>query len=143
MANSGADSATTSPINISAAQSFPLRIRPGSRFAVASISIVLASRSRVTALKVSTARLKSDTAEARAPVLGDRRYGGPTSLPLDDGRVIAFDRLALHAAHLQVGDVLSATAPVPTKLTEWWHQLGGPPEAWSSAEQLLIAPDRP
>ncbi|MBW2523455.1 MAG: RluA family pseudouridine synthase, partial [Deltaproteobacteria bacterium] len=96
-------------------------------------------------LELFTGRLhqiRAHAATAQAPVLGDRRYGGPSSVALADGRVLAMDRLALHAAHLQVGDLLSVTAPPPPPLRDWWAHIGGEARAWTSAERRLESASR-
>ena len=77
---------------------------------------------------------------AGAPLLGDRRYGGPTSVALDGGRVLGVTRIALHSACLRVDPLLAVVAPVPRELSEWWEQLGGSPAAWPSAQDLLGTP---
>lgn len=55
---------------------------------------------------------------ARCPILGDRRYGGPTTLSLDDGAVVAARRVMLHArkitlTHPETGEVMTVEAPFP------------------------------
>lgn len=53
---------------------------------------------------------------ARCPILGDRRYGGPSSITLPGGAVVAVPRLMLHAArislrHPESGEQLVIAAP--------------------------------
>jgi 23S rRNA pseudouridine1911/1915/1917 synthase len=39
---------------------------------------------------------------ARCPIVGDRRYGGPASVVLGDGAVVAVGRVMLHAARIRL-----------------------------------------
>jgi RluA family pseudouridine synthase len=53
----------------------------------------------------------------RAPILGDRRYGGPSSLTLGSGAVIALPRVMLHAkrirlSHPATGEPFELEAPL-------------------------------
>lgn len=82
-------------------------------------------------------QIRAHAAMAGAPLLGDRRYGGPSSLCLDDGRVLGITRIALHSACLRVDPLLAVVAPVPRQLSDWWAELGGSPSAWPSAPSLL------
>ncbi len=54
---------------------------------------------------------------ARCPILGDRRYGGPAAITMNDGSVVAVDRVMLHAARLALslpstGEPLTVEAPL-------------------------------
>jgi 23S rRNA-/tRNA-specific pseudouridylate synthase len=91
----------------------------------------------VLALSPATGRthqLRVHAAHAGAPMLGDRTYGGPRRLDLEGGRVLALDRVALHAIRVSVPDARgrarAAVSPVPPELKAWWSALGGDDEAW-------------
>jgi 23S rRNA-/tRNA-specific pseudouridylate synthase len=67
-------------------------------------------------------QLRRHAAEARCPMVGDRRYGG------DAGRW--WPRLALHAARLSLthpvtGKKLQLSAPIPDDLATVWRTAGG------------------
>src|SRR6185437_8095413 len=83
-----------------------------------------------------THQLRVHAGHARAPLLGDRVYGGPTRLTLPSGRVLALDRIALHAARVTLpADILDAPidSPIPTALRDAWLALGGDDAAWDKA----------
>ena len=84
-----------------------------------------------------THQLRVHASHAGAPLLGDRVYGGPTRLSLASGRVVALDRVALHAARVTVprvgGEPLTILSPVPAALTALWLSLGGADTAWDIA----------
>ena len=69
-------------------------------------------------------QLRAHAAFAGAPLFGDALYGGPRSVVLDDGRVVAIDRIALHALAVEVPHV-AARAPLPEDLQTLWRDLGG------------------
>ncbi|HEY2512872.1 MAG TPA: RluA family pseudouridine synthase [Polyangiaceae bacterium] len=79
-----------------------------------------------------THQLRVHASHEGAPFLGDRAYGGPTRLPLPTGRVLAFDRVFLHAARVTV-DGAEIDSPVPEALRATWLALGGEGEAWEKA----------
>jgi 23S rRNA-/tRNA-specific pseudouridylate synthase len=83
-----------------------------------------------------THQLRVHAAHAGAPLLGDRAYGGPTRVTLPGGRVLAFDRIALHAARVTL-DGAAIDSPVPEKLRATWLGLGGDGAAW---EKALLQP---
>jgi 23S rRNA pseudouridine1911/1915/1917 synthase len=84
-----------------------------------------------------THQLRVHASHAGAPLLGDRVYGGPTRLSLASGRVVALDRVALHAARVTVprasGEPLTILSPVPPALAALWLSLGGADTAWDIA----------
>jgi 23S rRNA-/tRNA-specific pseudouridylate synthase len=101
------------------------------RFAVAASSppFALLALAPVTG---RTHQLRVHASHAGAPLLGDRVYGGPARATLPSGRVLAFDRIALHAARVTIeGTVIDS--PVPEKLRAAWLALGGDGEAWEKA----------
>jgi 23S rRNA-/tRNA-specific pseudouridylate synthase len=79
-----------------------------------------------------THQIRVHASHAGAPLLGDRTYGGPTRATLPNGRVLAFDRIALHAARVTLGETV-IESPVPEKLRALWVALGGEGEAWEKA----------
>ena len=79
-----------------------------------------------------THQIRVHASHAGAPLLGDRAYGGPARATLPSGRVLAFDRIALHAARVTLdGTVIES--PVPEKLRALWLALGGDGAAWEKA----------
>jgi 23S rRNA-/tRNA-specific pseudouridylate synthase len=82
-----------------------------------------------------THQLRVHASHAGAPLLGDRSYGGPTRASLASGRVLAFERIALHAARVRVprsdGSVVEVSSPVPDALRDWWQLAGGADVAWA------------
>jgi 23S rRNA-/tRNA-specific pseudouridylate synthase len=65
---------------------------------------------------------------AGCPLLGDRAYGGPTRLLGRDGSVRRLERIALHAARVELHaarGIWRVQAPLPEELVDLWRQLGG------------------
>ena len=79
-----------------------------------------------------THQLRVHASHAGAPRLGDRASGGPARATLPGGRVLAFDRIALHAARVTL-DGVAIDSPVPEKLRATWLALGGDDAAWEKA----------
>lgn len=75
-----------------------------------------------------THQLRVHAAAHGAPILGDRKYGGPPRVTAADGSVRALSQILLHAAWVEwgaAGDVRRVTSePVPA-LVEAWTSLGG------------------
>jgi len=86
-----------------------------------------------------THQIRVHASAAGAPLVGDRDYGGPRSFTSEDGRVVALDRIALHAARVSV-DGVRADAPVPDALAAVWSALGGHAEAWDEALAMPAHP---
>jgi 23S rRNA pseudouridine1911/1915/1917 synthase len=84
-----------------------------------------------------THQLRVHAAHAGAPLLGDRVYGGPPRATLTGGKVLSFDRIALHAAYVRVprgdGGVMVLRAAVPASLRAFWVQGGGDDDDWERA----------
>jgi 23S rRNA pseudouridine1911/1915/1917 synthase len=78
-----------------------------------------------------THQIRLHASHAGAPLLGDRDYGGPRTLVLESGKVLALGRVGLHCARVAVDGVLDVRAPVPEELRAWWAALGGDEAAWS------------
>jgi 23S rRNA pseudouridine1911/1915/1917 synthase len=70
-------------------------------------------------------QLRAHASFAGAPLFGDPLYGGPRSAVLPDGRVIAVERIALHAVAVELPH-LAARAPIPDDMIGLWRDLGGP-----------------
>lgn len=89
-----------------------------------------------------THQIRLHASHAGAPLLGDRDYGGPGRVTTEDGRVVALDRIALHAARVEVpgaeGRSHSIEAPIPPELVRAWSALGGAPEAWDTAVRCSV-----
>jgi len=88
-----------------------------------------------------THQIRVHAAHAGAPLLGDRAYGGLTRLVSVSGAVTALDRIALHAAWIDISldRQFVAEAPVPDELVSVWSALGGDEAAWQ-AVVLKLAP---
>jgi 23S rRNA-/tRNA-specific pseudouridylate synthase len=87
-----------------------------------------------------THQLRVHAANAQAPLLGDRAYGGDSRVVLSSGHVLGLGRIALHAGLVVVpgraagaGGVLEVRSPVPRELRDLWRALGGNEEAWALA----------
>lgn len=79
-----------------------------------------------------THQLRVHASHAGAPLLGDRIYRGPARVTLPTGKVLPFERIALHAARVTVfGSAIdSSVAPL---LRETWGALGGVEGDWDRA----------
>lgn len=76
-----------------------------------------------------THQIRVHMAHLGAPLVGDGRYGGKHELVLPSGEVRSVDRIALHAAWVEIGLPRSqhwmVRARVPEQLRELWTALGG------------------
>lgn len=77
-----------------------------------------------------THQLRVHLAQAGAPLLGDKHYGGPARVVLPDGRAIAIRRVMLHCLRLGLPNVagegrLVLEAAVPSDLRAVYEALGG------------------
>jgi len=83
-------------------------------------------------------QLRIHAARSGFPILGDRRYSGPSLLARSDGRVIAVGRMALHASFCRVrcsdGKDWTIVCPPDQDFSSIWRQLGGAKQDWSNAE---------
>ena len=84
-----------------------------------------------------THQIRVHAAHAGAALWGDAAYGGPTRIVGASGSVAAVDRIALHAAWVEVsldhGDTLYAEAPPPDELVALWTRCGGDAAAFAAA----------
>jgi 23S rRNA-/tRNA-specific pseudouridylate synthase len=75
-----------------------------------------------------THQLRVHAAAHGAPLLGDRKYGGPPRMTAPDGSVQAFSQILLHAAWVQwgpAGQKRRVTSEPVASLVEAWASLGG------------------
>lgn len=84
-----------------------------------------------------THQIRLHASHAGAPLVGDRDYGGPARLTLANGRILALDRIALHATRVSVAGH-TATVPPPAPLTRLWRDLGGDDAAWTEAAACVL-----
>jgi 23S rRNA-/tRNA-specific pseudouridylate synthase len=111
---------------------------PGARAALTEFTVIGRAEPSATLLRLrlATGRMHQIRAHASAaghPLVGDRRYGGPTSIVEPSGRVVAVTRLALHCCLVEVGDLVKAAVPPPADLRQLWRALGGTDEVWPVA----------
>ena len=88
-----------------------------------------------------THQLRMHAAGGGVPLLGDATYGGPERLVLASGAVRPLERVALHAAWVELelqGQKLRVGAPIPADLSALWRELGGEEEAWARALELAL-----
>jgi len=89
-----------------------------------------------------THQIRVHAADAGAPLLGDRAYGGPVRVTLPSGRVLEPGRIALHCARVVVpseaGQPLVVLSPWPPELAALWSALGGNPDAWEGATSCVL-----
>jgi 23S rRNA-/tRNA-specific pseudouridylate synthase len=85
-----------------------------------------------------THQLRIHASEAGAPLAGDRRYGGPSSLVATGGRVVGAARPMLHAHRVEFsyeGADIGVSSPIPVDMSEIWRALDGGAEAWEEASR--------
>jgi len=88
-----------------------------------------------------THQLRLHASGAGAPFFGDATYGGPARYVLATGAVRSLERVALHAAWVELelgGRTLRIDAPVPPELEALWRDLGGRDEDWPRAVDLEL-----
>jgi len=90
-----------------------------------------------------THQLRVHAAAHGLPLLGDRGYGGSTRLIAETGSVRPFERIALHAAwvELPLPQPLRFIADIPQELSGIWRDYGGEPAAFESALRAELAAD--
>lgn len=74
------------------------------------------------------------------PLLGDRGYGGASRLTLGSGAVRALDRIALHAAwvELPLPEPLRVEAATPPFLLDTWAEFGGNGAEFEAARRIAV-----
>lgn len=74
------------------------------------------------------------------PLLGDRAYGGVSRFIADSGAVTALDRIALHAAwvELPLSAPFRIESPTPSFLLDIWRAFAGDTAAFEDARRLAI-----
>jgi 23S rRNA-/tRNA-specific pseudouridylate synthase len=91
-----------------------------------------------------THQLRVHSATHCLPLLGDRTYGGVARLISNAGSVQTFDRIALHAAwvELPLPELRRFEAPIPRELQSVWSAFGGDAAAFAIALQASVG-ERP
>jgi 23S rRNA pseudouridine1911/1915/1917 synthase len=84
----------------------------------------LASMLRVEPVTGRTHQIRVHASHAGVPLLGDRDYGGARTIVLPTGKVLAFERIALHCAEVRLLG-LALRSSLPEALRAWWSALGG------------------
>ena len=79
------------------------------------------------------------------PLLGDRAYGGASRFISDSGAVTALDRIALHAAwvELPLSAPFRVESPTPAFLRDLWRAFGGDAAALEEARRLAVPAEQP
>ena len=87
-----------------------------------------------------THQLRVHCAAHALPLLGDRAYGGAARLILASGAVTALDRIALHAAwvELPLPQPLRMEALTPPWLLDIWREFQGVEAAFSEARSVPL-----
>ncbi|MES1173809.1 MAG: pseudouridine synthase [Myxococcales bacterium] len=87
-----------------------------------------------------THQLRVHCAAHALPLLGDRGYGGASRLTLGSGAVRALDRIALHAAwvELPLPQPLRIEAATPSFLLRVWADFGGAEAAFEVARRVAL-----
>jgi 23S rRNA-/tRNA-specific pseudouridylate synthase len=88
-----------------------------------------------------THQLRLHAAHAGVPLLGDATYGGPGRLVLAGGAVRPLERVALHAAWVELelaGERLRVVAAPPADLLALWSELSGAASSWAEALQATL-----
>jgi 23S rRNA-/tRNA-specific pseudouridylate synthase len=83
-----------------------------------------------------THQLRVHAAAHGAPLLGDRKYGGPARMTAPDGRVLAFPQILLHSAWVEWGAGAAkhrVTSEPASALVDTWLALGGDARAFQDA----------
>lgn len=90
-------------------------------------------------------QLRIHAARSGFPILGDRRYSGPSLLARSDGRVMAVGRIALHASFCRVrcgdGTDWRIVCPPSEDFARIWTRLGGTRQDWANAELGVASGD--
>ena len=112
---------------------------------VASASLARATPSAVHLLALSprtgrTHQLRVHCSTHGLPLLGDRAYGGASRFISDCGAVTALDRIALHAAwvELPLSAPFRIEAPTPAFLLDVWRAFAGDMQAFEEARGVAL-----
>lgn len=101
-------------------------------------AIARARAATLAAFELETGRLhqiREHAAALRTPLYGDKKRRGPASVTASDGRVVALDRILLHAfrASLPQGSTrVEIRSPIPAALVDTWATLDGDAAAWEA-----------
>jgi 23S rRNA pseudouridine1911/1915/1917 synthase len=76
-----------------------------------------------------THQIRVHAAHASVPLIGDRDYGGPRTVTLPSGKVLACERVALHCLEVRVVG-LTLRAGIPEDLRAWWRSVSGSDADW-------------
>lgn len=79
------------------------------------------------------------------PLLGDRAYGGASRFISDSGAVTALDRIALHAAwvELPLSAPFRIESPTPAFMLDLWRAFSGDASAFEEARRLAFPTAQP
>lgn len=94
-----------------------------------------ASLLRVAAVTGRHHQIRVHAASNGTPLLGDRRYGGPTRYVASNGAVHALSRPMLHAWKLEIrlpSRIWTTFSDTPTDMRELWRDVGGA-DVWPAA----------
>jgi hypothetical protein len=91
-----------------------------------------------------THQIRVHASDAGCPLVGDTVYGGSARIVAQSGAVSAVDRIALHAAWVEIPSaddrVFRVEAAIPEDLEAIWSAFGGAPSDWSLALEPLAPP---
>ena len=87
-----------------------------------------------------THQLRVHCAAHELPLLGDRAYGGASRLISQGGSVTALERIALHAAwvELPLAQPLRIEAPTPAFMSDIWRDFAGEEPAFEVARRASL-----
>jgi 23S rRNA-/tRNA-specific pseudouridylate synthase len=87
-----------------------------------------------------THQLRVHAAAHGLPLFGDRAYGGAARFTSETGSVSSFDRVALHAAwvELPLAEPRRFEAAVPHELAQIWADFAGDPGAFAAASRASV-----
>lgn len=87
-----------------------------------------------------THQLRVHSAAHGMPLLGDRAYGGDSRWVSASGAVHALDRVALHAAWVELpfSDTVHVESPTPPALLEIWREFSGTDASFQAARDAVL-----
>ena len=93
-----------------------------------------------------THQIRVHAAHAGCPLWGDSVYGGPTRIVAANGAVAEMQRIALHAAWVEITSETDPPfridAPVPSDFEAIWGAVGGTPSVFAAALGAIYVPHR-